>query len=129
MVTLWILNYFFFLFHTSFTIFNIIGFFFKKTRMMHLITMLLTIFSWFILGLKYGIGYCFCTDWHWQVREKLGIIDSSNSYIHFLVLKITRIDFDENLVFNLTMIIFFSCLLISLIWNVIDLYKKKKSNL
>jgi hypothetical protein len=29
------------------------------------------------------MGYCFCTDWHWQVRRQLGYIDNG-SYIELL---------------------------------------------
>ncbi|HCN84632.1 MAG TPA: DUF2784 domain-containing protein, partial [Sphingobacteriaceae bacterium] len=85
------LNIFFFVFHTLFTVFNVVGWIFPKTRRLHLITMSLTAFSWFILGIWYGWGYCFCTDWHWDVREKLGYHDRSNSYIHFLILKLTGV--------------------------------------
>ena len=100
------LNIFFFVFHTVFTLFNIVGWAFRKTRRLHLITMLLTAFSWFVLGIWYGWGYCFCTDWHWQVREKLGYTDRSNSYIHFLVLNLTGEDFNPQFVENITLIIF-----------------------
>jgi hypothetical protein len=75
-----------------------IGWIFPKTRKLHLITMLLTAFSWFVLGAWYGWGYCACTDWHWQAREALGYHDRSNSYIHFLILKITGKDLSELLV-------------------------------
>ena len=52
------LNIFFFVFHSVFTLFNITGWAFRKTRKWHLITMLLTAASWFILGIWYGWGYC-----------------------------------------------------------------------
>lgn len=119
------LDYFFLIFHTIFTLFNIFGWITIKTRKIHLITMLVTLFSWFVLGLKYGWGYCFCTDWHWQIRYKMGYRDMSYSYIHFLLLKITGIDFNENLIIQLTFIIFFICLAISIIMNLYDFNKNK----
>jgi hypothetical protein len=61
------------------------GWIWKSTRRLNLITLLLTAFSWIILGIWYGFGYCFCTDWHWQVRRELGYTDMPNSYIKFLV--------------------------------------------
>lgn len=124
------LDYFFFVFHTCFTLFNIVGWIFNKTRKAHLITILLTAFSWFFLGIWYGFGYCFCTDWHWKVREKLGYADFSTSYIHFLVYKITGINFNETMVINVTMAVFFICLALSIILNAKDLYfflKNKKN--
>ena len=119
------LNYFFFIFHTLFTLFNLFGWIFKYTRKAHLITIFLTIFSWYILGIWYGWGYCFCTDWHWKVREKLGYIDESASYIHFLILKLSGINFNEDLVLNITIIIFFICVFLSIFMNFLDFFKKK----
>lgn len=107
------LNIFFFIFHSIFTLFNIIGWGFKKTRKLHLITMSLTAFSWFVLGIWYGWGYCFCTDWHWSVREKLGYNDHSVSYIHFLILKLTGINLNPQLVEHATLIIFVLSFVIS----------------
>lgn len=119
------LNIFFFVFHTIFTLFNIVGSIFPKTRKLHLITMSLTAFSWFILGIWYGWGYCFCTDWHWMVKEKLGYKDQSRSYIHFLILKLSGINFKETMVENLTLIIFLVCFILSAWLNICDCKKKR----
>ena len=121
------LNVFFFVFHTAFTLFNIIGWAFPKTRKLHLITMLLTAGSWFILGIWFGWGYCLCTDWHWQVREALGYKDRSNSYIHFLVNKITGQDLDQAFVEKATLIVFFVCFLISIVLNSRDRWGSRPS--
>jgi len=118
------LNIFFFVFHTLFTVFNVVGWIFPKTRKLHLITMSLTAFSWFILGIWYGWGYCFCTDWHWDVREKLGYHDRSNSYIHFLILKLTGADLNENLVENITLILFIISFALSIWLNIKDHLRK-----
>ena len=114
------LNIFFFVFHTAFTLFNIVGWIFPKTRKLHLITVLLTAASWFILGIWYGWGYCVCTDWHWDVRESLGYDDRSNSYIHFLLLKLTGKDFDTKLVDTATMVIFLLCFVLTITFNIKD---------
>src|SRR5688500_12177489 len=98
------LNIFFFVFHTVWTVFNMFGWIFRPTRKWNLLTLLLTALSWFVLGIWYGWGYCVCTDWHWQVRRNLGYHDESNSYIHFLVLKLTGINMDPQLVENFTLI-------------------------
>ena len=100
------LNIFFFIFHTVFTLFNIVGWAFTKTRKLHLITLSLTAFSWFVLGIWYGWGYCFCTHWHWIVRKRLGYQDSSSSYVHFLILKLTGINLNPRLVENGTLMVF-----------------------
>ena len=114
------LNYFFFVFHTLFTLFNILGWLFRVTRKWNLITLLLTAFSWFILGIWYGWGYCFCTDWHWQVREKLGYHDQQRSYISFLLQKLTGIHFNEKPVENVTLTAFLISLVMSIWLNIKD---------
>lgn len=122
------LNIFFFLFHTILVFFNTFGWIFRKTRRWNLLTLLLTAFSWFVMGIWYGWGYCFCTDWHWDIREKLGYRDESDSYIHFLALKLTGINFNPSLVELITVSVFFISLALSIVMNVrdwISLRKKK----
>lgn len=118
------LNYFFFFFHTSLILFNSFGWIFPKFRKWNLITLLLTALSWFVLGIWFGWGYCICTDWHWTVRMNLGYYDMSNSYIQFLILKLTGINFSVGLVNIITVIVFFSSLIISIWLNIRD-YKRK----
>ena len=117
-----ILDYFFMLFHSVLILFNIFGWIVPRWRFANLITLSLTAFSWFILGIWYGIGYCPFTDWHWKVRELLGYDDQSNSYVHFLVLKITGADLPENWVDTTTITVFLTAFSISLYFTL----KKKK---
>lgn len=114
------LDYFFIVFHTLFTLFNMTGWAFKRTRKAHLVTMILTSSSWFILGIWYGWGYCFCTDWHWQVREALGRRVVSGSYIHFLLLEITGYDFPQHAVDAVTLAVFAAAALLTLYLNIRD---------
>ncbi|HXL58496.1 MAG TPA: DUF2784 domain-containing protein [Chitinophagaceae bacterium] len=121
------LNYFFFCFHTSLVLFNTFGWMFRKTRKWNLVTLLLTAFSWFVLGIWYGWGYCFCTDWHWNVRRHLGYHDESNSYIHFLASKLTGINFQPQLTDTITVLVFFTSLALSLWLNIKDWKRKSTS--
>lgn len=120
------LNFFFFFFHTSLMLFNCTGWVWKKTRRWNFITLLLTAFSWFVLGIWYGWGYCLCTDWHWDIREKLGYYDQSISYVHFLILKLTGINFDPKLVDKVTFSVFFISIILSLWLNIRDFRMSKK---
>ena len=86
------LNGFFIVFHTVWMGFNCAGWAWRKTRRLHLATTLLTMGSWFILGIWYGWGYCVCTDWHWQIRRALGYRDGNQSYTHLLLLRLTGLD-------------------------------------
>lgn len=84
-----ILNIFFFVFHTVLIVFNVFGWAHPKTRKWNLATLLLTLASWVGMGMFYGMGYCICTDWHWQVREAMGIDETAGSYIVLLVRNIS----------------------------------------
>ena len=121
-----LLNIFFFVFHTAFTLFNLFGWLWMKARRAHLVTMGLTAFSWLVLGIWYGWGYCLCTDWHWQVREAMGLYDRSNSYIHFLLLQLTGYDFNPKLVDNIVLICFLLAMVLTVWLNVRDRVKRKR---
>lgn len=90
-----ILNVGFFVFHTSWIVFNCVGWVWKRTRRWQGATVALTALSWFGLGIWYGWGYCPCTDWHWQVRARLGY-DDPPSYIQLLIRQLTGIEIDPN---------------------------------
>ncbi|MFE3866620.1 DUF2784 domain-containing protein [Flavobacterium sp. LS2P90] len=122
---LYFIDYFFILFHTVLTLFNVFGWVIPRWRLANLITLSLTAFSWFILGIWYGFGYCPFTDWHWKVRQLLGYTDESNSYIHFLILKITGINFSESFVDTSTVIVFFIAYFISIYFAVRKKYSIK----
>ena len=92
------LDHFFSLFHATLVIFNLSGWAWQKTRRIHLVTISLTILSWFGLGMFYGWGYCPCTDWHWQVKRQLGETDLPNSYIKYYADKLTGVTWDPLLV-------------------------------
>lgn len=80
-----VLNIGFFVFHTALILFNVFGWIPKRTRKANLACLLLTLAGWTILGIWYGVGYCICTEWHWQVREAMGIKETADSYIVLLV--------------------------------------------
>ncbi|MBV6505199.1 MAG: hypothetical protein ILNGONEN_00757 [Syntrophorhabdaceae bacterium] len=112
------LDKFFFLFHAQLIIFSLFGWLWKKTRRANLIVLLLIAGSWFILGLWYGIGYCPCTDWHWQVRMKLGHYDMPTSYVKFLLNTLTGLNLSAPLVDILTLTCYVLALGVSLVANV-----------
>lgn len=85
------LNVAFFTFHTAWILFNCLGWMWRQTRPWHLATVSLTVLSWFGLGIWYGWGYCPCTDWHWQVRARLGHVDPP-SYIQLLIRELSGVD-------------------------------------
>jgi len=78
--------------HIIIITFNLLGWIWIKTRKWHFWLMITTIFSWLILGLKYGLGYCFLTDWHWDVKRKLGETGMPASFIKYFFDRYTPIN-------------------------------------
>ena len=120
-----IIDVFFIGFHTILILFNVFGWLVPRWRFANFISLSLTAFSWFLLGIWFGWGYCVCTDWHWQIREMLGYQNTSSSYIHFLILELTNIDIPTKLVDAYTAIVFFAVFLISIYLNLRKWITKK----
>src|SRR5688572_11811823 len=122
-----IADYFFFIFHVILIFFNLFGWIPRKLRKWNLISLCLTAFSWFVLGIFFGFGYCFLTDWHWQVREKLGYTNPYNSYIHFLVETLFDVQVSATLVDWFTGILFGAAVIMSIVTNFRHFRNKKKT--
>lgn len=88
----------FLVFHTALVTFNLTGWMWRKTRRIHLAAISLTVLSWFGLGIFYGWGYCPCTDWHWQVKRRLGETDLPASYVKYYLDALTGMTWDASLV-------------------------------
>ena len=112
-----ILDVFFFVFHIALIAFNLFGWIFKPLRKWNLLTLGLTAFSWFVLGIFFGFGYCFLTDWHWQVRDNLGYTDPYNSYVHFLIETLFDVKVSASLVDWFTGAFFFAAVIMSAATN------------
>ena len=91
-----VLNIGFFVFHSSWIFFNCVGWIWRQTRAWQLATVSLTALSWFGLG-KCGNGRknCPCTEWHWQVRARLGH-HYSPSYIQLMIREVLGVDLSPN---------------------------------
>ncbi|MFO0999933.1 MAG: DUF2784 family protein [Planctomycetaceae bacterium] len=71
----------FFVLHAVLILFNLTGWIWNRTRHAHLLCVLTTLFSWFVMGAFHGVGYCLCTDWHFQVRRRLGLPIFGHSFL------------------------------------------------
>jgi len=111
------LNIFFFVFHSCLILFNLFGWIWNRTRKLNLFTLSATAFSWIVLGIWYGFGYCPCTHWHWLVRREMGLLDMPNSYIKFLIDELIGIEFSASTVDLWTGILFFAAFSISIYLN------------
>ena len=120
------LDKFFLVFHTFLILFNLFGWIWKTTRKANLFLLLLTAGSWFILGIWYGWGYCVLTDWHFEVLERLNVQNLPNSYIKYLVDRITGLNFNAQLIDIIILLSFLFTLVLSIYYNYKD-YSKKHS--
>jgi hypothetical protein len=121
------LNVFFFTFHTAWLLFNCVGWAWRRTRPWHLATVLLTALSWFALGYWYGWGYCLCTDWHWQVRARLGYPADSHSYTHLLLREVTGIDAPPRLADAVTVGVFLVVAVLTVALNLRDWHARRRT--
>jgi hypothetical protein len=115
-------------FHTSLIFFNLFGWIWRKTRKFNLFTLILTGFSWLFLGMIYGsLGYCPLTDWHFNILNKLGETGLPNSYIKYMVDRFTGLDINASLVDKVTLYAFLTALVVSILFNIRDLVRSRRS--
>ncbi len=115
-----VLNILFFVFHTGLIVFNLFGWMAAKTRRWNFVALLATLFSWLVMGAWKGIGYCLCTDWHWQVRHAMGIQDDQGTYVGLLLTKLTGVIFSPASVFWVTLTAFTLAFAASVYMNLRD---------
>ena len=118
------LNFFFFWMHVIIILFNLLGWIWEKTRRIHLIVVAITVFSWLILGMKYGLGYCWLTDWHWQIKRKLGETNLPASFIKYFIDGYTPLSISAITVDIITGVSFALAVVLTIYFNLIKIRKK-----
>jgi hypothetical protein len=103
--------------HLVIILFNLFGWMFSATRKLHLISVLLTAASWFVLGIWFGMGYCPLTDWQWAVKAKLGEHNLPSNFVEYFAEKISGSDFPSQLVNTLIGVCFAIAVLLSFYVN------------
>lgn len=93
-----LLDVLFVVLHTSLVGFNMLGWAWRGTRRLHLLTIGATLLFWFGAGAAYGWGYCPLTDWHWDVKRALGETGLPASWIKYHLDALTGIDWNAALV-------------------------------
>lgn len=121
-----ILDVFFVVFHSILILFVLFGWIHKPLRLLHLIVVLLTGASWFILGLFYGIGYCPLTDWHWNVLNQLGKTDLPVAYVQYILDRLLGISITPAFSDIITLLGWAGALLIAIYLQYKKLRKRKK---
>lgn len=111
------LDVFYTILHLLFIGFNMFAWIWPKTRKAHLVTIMLTAASWFVLGIWFGWGYCPITDWQWQVKERLGETHLPASFIEYYGEKITGTSINTEAVNIITLATFLLMVILSVYVN------------
>ncbi len=122
-----LLNIVFFVFHTALILFNVFGWIPKRTRKWNLLALFITLASWVGMGFCYGMGYCVCTDWHWEVRKNMGIVEDADTFIVLLVRTVSGWDPPIDLVNTVAMWVFIAAFLMSVALNGRDWVVSRRS--
>jgi hypothetical protein len=122
------LDFIFLWLHITLIVFNLSGWLWIKTRKIHLFVVIATLFSWIILGFKYGFGYCFLTDWHWDIKYKLGETDLPASFIKYFLDTYTFIDLPARIVDIITVAFFGVAIVLTIYANFIKNGSVKKES-
>lgn len=104
--------------HVSVISFNLFGWIRPSWRKAHLAVVLLTLSSWFILGFWYGFGYCFLTDWEWDIKRSLGETNLPHSFITYLTNNLLGLNMAATTVDVITVAAFVPAVVISIYLNV-----------
>src|SRR5690606_37862752 len=105
------------LLHLAIIGFNLTGWIWRRTRHAHLVVAGLTAFSWLVLGIWHGLGYCPVTDWQWRVKAQLGERNLPPSFITWALLKLTGHRFPDALVNTVTALAFAAAVALSVYVN------------
>lgn len=112
------LDLFYTLAHLLIISFNLFGWMWNRLLRLHLVCVLTTAFSWIVLGYWYGWGYCFLTDWHWEVKVQLGETNLPASFVTYFLSKLNLHQISEALIDAVTAILFIAAACISLYRNI-----------
>lgn len=94
---------------------NVLGWWPRRTRPLQRWTLLLTGFSWLGCGAFYGWGYCFLTDWHWDIKRARGELDIPRSFLQYVLQKYLGVYLPNNLVDTIAATVLVLVLLITIL--------------
>ncbi|MDQ3291041.1 MAG: DUF2784 domain-containing protein [Bacteroidota bacterium] len=112
-----LLDVLFTLLHLLIIGFNLFGWIWPATRKLHLWCVGATAFSWLILGIWFGLGYCPITDYQWQIKEKLGEQNLPNFFIKYYADYVSGKDINPGLIDTATAVLFALAVLLSIYVN------------
>lgn len=112
-----LLDYMLHVVHLSLMSICIVGWMFEPTRVLHLLVIIGVTISWFGLGKFFGFGYCVLTDTQWRIKRKLGQEPYTESYVKYMLDKVTGLDIDKKITDRLTLYTYVAAVVLSLTVN------------
>ncbi len=112
-----VLDLLFHFLHSGLILFVLFGWIAGRTRFAHLVTTLAILFSWCVLGIFFGFGYCIITDYHWRIKRKLNQGRLPEGYVKYMLDKITGRDTDPDFAENLARATLIVVFIITIIVN------------
>lgn len=80
--------------HLATILFIVFGWMLPATRMANWYLIVLTFVSWFGLGWVFGFGFCLLTGIQSKVRQRLGYREPMDSFVKYLLDRVTGRDLD-----------------------------------
>ncbi|MDH5458373.1 MAG: DUF2784 family protein [Nitrospinota bacterium] len=105
--------------HLSIMFICVVGWMFEPFHVLHLAVVILVALSWFGLGKFFGYGYCALTDAQWRIKRKLGQEPYTDSYVKYILDKVTGRDIDQKITDHLTLYTYVGAVVLSLAVNFI----------
>jgi len=78
--------------HAAVILVCLLGWAFPPLRTAQLIVVGAVAVSWFVLGLRWGLGYCLLTDLQWKLKRAQGQTDLPDSYVKYAADRLTHAD-------------------------------------
>jgi hypothetical protein len=98
--------------HLTLICFFLFGWIWPQTRYVHVLIGVLILFSWTVLGMKYGFGYCLITDLQWRLKRYAGKSLHTEYYVKYILDK-AGIELEGQCVNYISTLLFFSIMSLS----------------
>ncbi len=111
--------------HVLIILFCVTGWLVPRWRRAHFVILITILFSWFVLGIWKGWGYCMLTDVQWRIKHSLGQQNLPDSFIKYSVDKIAGRDIPSRLINPVIYCLFFTSVAGALYFRFVKKLAKK----
>lgn len=104
--------------HLLVVILVLFGWLWEKTRLLNLYVILLSVVSWYFLGLWYGKGFCILTHWQHHLLVLLDLGEIEGTFVAYAVYSITSLRLSDAFLEPMSDVVIVLIFLISLHLNI-----------